>query len=191
MHLFDIDVPGKIRFVESETLSAGEDATVADFPFPGGGKLGVAICYDMRFPELAVAMRHKGAALVVARPRGRRRRRRGGGPRAAPDVAAPQVYPGAFNTVTGPPHYELLARARALDAQAFVVAASPARNPDSAYQAYGYSVVVAPWGAPVARVDGCHEEVLFANLDVGRVDEVRKSVRLLDQRRPGAYAQNE
>jgi len=165
VHLFDIDVPGKIRFVESETLSAGEDATVADFPFPGGGKLGVAICYDMRFPELAVAMRHKGAALVV--------------------------YPGAFNTVTGPPHYELLARARALDAQAFVVAASPARNPDSAYQAYGYSVVVDPWSAPVARVDGCHEEVLFANLDVGRVDEVRKSVRLLDQRRPGAYAQNE
>mmetsp|Transcript_15928 Transcript_15928/g.47503 ORF Transcript_15928/g.47503 Transcript_15928/m.47503 type:complete len:314 (-) Transcript_15928:18-959(-) len=161
VHLFDIDVPGKIRFFESETLTGGDGPTLA--PLPGGGQLGVAVCYDMRFAELAISMRAAGATVIV--------------------------YPGAFNTVTGPPHYELLARARALDAQAFVVAASPARNPEAAYQAYGYSVVVDPWGAPVAKVDGHHEDVIFADLDLARVDEVRASMRLLDQRKPGAYVQ--
>ena len=163
VHLFDIDVPGRIRFFESETLTAGSQATVAPAPdlLGANGALGVAICYDMRFAELAIAMRAKGATVVV--------------------------YPGAFNTVTGPPHYQLLARARALDAQAFVVAASPARNPESAYQAYGYSVVVDPWGAPVASVDGHHEDVIFADLDLAKVDEMRASMRLLDQRRPDCY----
>ena len=162
VHLFDIDVPGRIRFFESETLAAGDEATVAPLPAAlGGGALGVAICYDMRFAELAISMRAKGATVLV--------------------------YPGAFNTVTGPPHYQLLARARALDAQAYVVAASPARNPESDYQAYGYSVVVDPWGAPVASVDGHHEDVIFADLDLAKVDEMRASMRLLDQRRPDCY----
>ena len=121
----------------------------------------MAICHDVRFPELAITMRKKGASILV--------------------------YPGAFNTVTGPPHWELLARARALDAQAFVVCASPARNPDSSYQAYGHSVVVDPWGAPLERCAGHGEEILFADLDLTRVAEVRNSMKLLDQRRPDVY----
>lgn len=164
VHLFDIDVPGKIRFFESETLTGGSKATVAQLPPDlGGGGLGVAICYDMRFSELAISMRHKGGSLLV--------------------------YPGAFNTVTGPVHWELLARARALDSQAFVVAASPARNPDSDYQAYGYSVVVDPWGAPIAKIDGHHEDIMFADIDLDKVSEVRASMRLHDQRRPDCYEQ--
>lgn len=159
VHLFDIDVPGKIRFFESESLTAGDAATVA--PLNKDHALGVAICYDVRFPELAIAMRKKGASILV--------------------------YPGAFNTVTGPPHWELLARARALDAQTFVVCASPARNPDSSYQAYGHSVVVDPWGTPLKRCSGFEEEILFVDLDLAKVSEVRSSMRLLDQRRPDAY----
>ena len=159
VHLFDIDVPGKIRFFESETLTGGDSATVT--PLTEEHALGVAICYDVRFPELAITMRKKGASILV--------------------------YPGAFNTVTGPPHWELLARARALDAQAFVVCASPARNPDSSYQAYGHSVVVDPWGAPLERCAGHGEEILFADLDLTRVAEVRNSMKLLDQRRPDVY----
>ena len=141
------------------TLTGGDSATVT--PLTEEHALGVAICYDVRFPELAITMRKKGASILV--------------------------YPGAFNTVTGPPHWELLARARALDAQAFVVCASPARNPDSAYQAYGHSVVVDPWGAPLERCAGHGEEILFADLDLTRVAEVRNSMKLLDQRRPDVY----
>mmetsp|Transcript_35654 Transcript_35654/g.114000 ORF Transcript_35654/g.114000 Transcript_35654/m.114000 type:complete len:310 (-) Transcript_35654:99-1028(-) len=159
VHLFDIDVKNKLRFFESETLTAGDRATVVPF-FKDDG-LGVAVCYDMRFSELAIAMRKKGATILV--------------------------YPGAFNTVTGPPHYRLLAKARALDSQAFVIAASPARNPAAAYQAYGYSIVLDPWATVVARADGHDEEIIIADLDLSRVDDVRASMRLLDQRRPDVY----
>jgi len=115
--LFDIDVPGKITFKESDTLSPGDNLTIIDSPW---GKIGVGICYDIRFPELAMLMREKGVGLMV--------------------------YPGAFNTTTGPLHWELLQRARAVDNQVFVATASPARNPDSSYQAWGHSSLISPWG---------------------------------------------
>lgn len=159
VHLFDIDVPGKIRFFESETLTAGSEATVVDFK--NDEKLGVAICYDSRFAPLAIAMRGKGATVLA--------------------------YPGAFNTVTGPPHYHLLARARALDSQAFVIFASPARNPNSNYQAYGHSIICDPWGTPIATAEGHEEEIIVADLDLSKVGEVRASMRLWDQLRNDAY----
>jgi len=159
VHLFDVDVRDEIRFFESETLTPGNDVTVV--PFRGKHGLGCAVCYDMRFSELAIAMRAKGASLLV--------------------------YPGAFNTVTGPPHYHLLAKARALDAQAFVVAASPARNPDASYQAYGYSLVVDPWGKEVAKADGHHEQIIVADLDLDQTLDVRASMQLWNQRRPDVY----
>ena len=83
VHLFDIDVPGKIRFKESETLTAGSEVTVVETKW---GKIGVGICYDIRFPELAQLMAGRGARILC--------------------------YPGAFNTTTGPAHWELLQRAR-------------------------------------------------------------------------------
>ena len=86
VHLFDIDVPGKMTFKESDSLSPGNAVTVVDTPWGG---LGVGICYDIRFPELAGLMRQRGANIIV--------------------------YPGAFNMVTGPAHWELLQRARAVD----------------------------------------------------------------------------
>jgi omega-amidase len=99
VHLFDIDIPGKMTFKESDSLSRGNKITTVDSPF---GKIGIGICYDMRFPELAMIMREKGCRLIC--------------------------YPGAFNMVTGPAHWELLQRARAVDNQLFVVACSPARD---------------------------------------------------------------
>lgn len=166
VHLFDIDVPGKIRFFESETLTAGREVTVVDLcdylPFGPGHKLGVGICYDCRFAPFAIAMRGRGATILA--------------------------YPGAFNTVTGPAHYHLLARARALDAQAFVIFASPARNPVSSYQAYGHSIICDPWGTTIAAAAGHDEEIVVADLDLSKVNEVRASMRLWDQRRPDVYA---
>ena len=90
-HLFDVDIPGEISFKESDTLSPGTELTVVDTAV---GRLGIGICFDVRFPELAMACANRGAQIMV--------------------------YPGAFNTVTGPLHWELLQRARAVDNQCFV-----------------------------------------------------------------------
>jgi omega-amidase len=101
-HLFDLDIPGEISFRESDTLAAGAELTVADTAI---GRIGVGICFDMRFPELAAVCASRGASMLV--------------------------YPGAFNTVTGPLHWELLQRARAVDNQLFVLTCSPARDVDA------------------------------------------------------------
>lgn len=96
MHLFDIDVKGKITFKESDVLTAGNDFTIADTEF---GKIGIGICYDVRFPELARIMVREGALVLF--------------------------YPGAFNMTTGPAHWELLFKSRALDNQAYCVGVAP------------------------------------------------------------------
>ena len=112
VHLFDIDVPNGIRFKESETLSPG-DKLVTRFPVPGVGQVGLGICYDMRFPELAMLAAARGTANLL-------------------------VYPAAFNMTTGPMHWHLLARARAVDNQVYVALCSPARDETpGGYVAYG------------------------------------------------------
>lgn len=116
IHLFDIDIPGKITFRESEVLSPGEKITIVDLP--EYGKVAVAICYDLRFPELAMVAARKGAFALV--------------------------YPGAFNLVTGKLHWSLLGRARAVDNQVFVALCSPARDMGATYNAWGHSLVVDP-----------------------------------------------
>lgn len=98
VHLFDIDVPGGQRFMESDTLTAGEQITVVDTPL---GKLGIAICFDIRFSELFRVMGDKGAQLIL--------------------------IPAAFNMTTGPVHWSLAFRMRALDNQCFIAGCSPAR----------------------------------------------------------------
>lgn len=160
-HLFDIDVPGGIRFKESDVLSAGGSATSfkAD---ELGCTIGVAICYDVRFPELAmIQARDFGAKLLV--------------------------YPGAFNLTTGPAHWELLLRARALDNQLFVAACSPARNESGeGYQAWGHSTIVDPWGEVIATCDE-KEGIVFGDVDLTRVDSVRQSIPTGKQRREDIY----
>jgi omega-amidase len=116
LHLFDIDIPGRMTFRESDILSPGTSLTLFDTPY---GKIGVGICYDIRFPEYALLLTKMGASILV--------------------------YPGAFNMTTGPLHWELLQRARAVDNQVYVATISPARNPQSTYQAWGHSTIVSPW----------------------------------------------
>jgi len=157
IHLFDIDIPGKITFKESDTLTGGTEVTTFETPW---GKVGLGICYDIRFAELALLMRHQGCKLLV--------------------------YPGAFNLTTGPAHWELLQRARAVDNQVYVAAVSPARNPDAAYQAWGHSTVVGPWADIVASVSE-QPVVIYADLDMDRVEEVRSQVPISHQRRKDLY----
>ncbi len=146
VHLFDINIPGSIVFRESEVLSAGKEVTVVDTEF---GKIGVAICFDMRFPELYMQMCQLGAVCIIT--------------------------PGAFNMVTGPAHWELLVRARALDNMLFHAAVSPARNENSNYIAYGYSMVCNPWGQVLAQCSDKEDNIV---VDIN-TDEITSSRRRL------------
>lgn len=156
-HLFDIDVEGGIRFMESDTLTAGDSPTVIDTEF---GKIGVAICYDVRFPELFRRMTLEGARLVM--------------------------LPAAFNMTTGPAHWDLTMRARALDNQIFFAANSPARDEGGIYVAYGNSCVASPWGDFIAHADE-KECIIYADIDFEYEDAIRDQLPLLKHRRPELY----
>ena len=158
MHLFDIDIPGKVFFKESDTLAPGSSVTVVDTEFC---RIGIAICYDMRFPELARLMTLDGAKLVIV--------------------------PAAFNMTTGPAHWELLVRTRALDNQVYFAAASPARDREASYVAYGHSMVASPWGDVISDA-GEDEKVIFANIDLREVERVRNELPLLKHMRTDRYS---
>ncbi|CEP63665.1 putative hydrolase LALA0_S08e07800g [Lachancea lanzarotensis] len=157
VHLFDIDIPGGITFKESDTFSGGDTTTTVDTPF---GKLGVGVCYDLRFPELATVSGRKGAFAMV--------------------------YPSAFNTTTGPLHWHLLARARSVDNELYTILCCPARNPDLAYQAYGHSLVVDPQGTVVVEA-GEGEEIVYAELDPARIEAMRSKIPVTVQTRFDVY----
>lgn len=157
-HLFDIDIPGKIKFIESEVLSPGNKVTIVDLP--DYGKIGLAICYDVRFPELAMIAARKGAFLLV--------------------------YPGAFNTTTGPMHWALQGRARAMDNQVYVALCSPARDVDATYHAYGHSMVVDPNAEVLSEMDE-KEGIIYAELNGDKIEQTRKGIPLYQQRRFDVY----
>lgn len=166
VHLFDIDVPGGITFFESETLSAGNSMTSFETPWC---PVGVGICYDIRFPAYAMLLRQETGCKIL-------------------------IYPGAFNMTTGPAHWELLQRARALDNQCFVLTASHARTEEPAdgsgkyphYTAWGHSSVVSPWGQMVATTDE-KEDVVVADLDLSLADSSRQSIPISKQARSDLY----
>ena len=158
MHLFDINIPGGITFRESDTLTGGDTLSTFDSPY---GRIGIAICYDIRFPLLAMLLRKAGCRILV--------------------------YPGAFNLVTGPVHWELLQRSRALDTQCFVAGVSPARNMDASYKSWGHSTVVSPWGEVIATRDETPGTV-FAELNLRQIDEVRARVPVGIQARTDLYS---
>ncbi|MCI9553809.1 MAG: carbon-nitrogen hydrolase family protein [Oscillibacter sp.] len=156
-HLFDIDVEGGQRFRESDTLSPGNAVTTFETEF---GTMGLCICFDLRFEELARCMCLRGAKCVFV--------------------------PAAFNMTTGPAHWELLFRQRAVDNQCFTVGVSPARDETEAYVAYGNSIAVDPWGAVLCRA-GAGEATLYADLDFRQVDAVRRQLPILSARRTDLY----
>ena len=149
IHLFDVNVPGGICFRESDTLTAGEDMTVVDTP---AGRLGVAVCFDIRFAELFRAMALKGAQIIC--------------------------IPAAFNMTTGPAHWELSFRMRAADNQCFFAGCSPARDETGCYVAYGHSIVTDPWGSVLVQANES-EQVVLAEMDLSRIDEVRNQLPIM------------
>ncbi len=161
VHLFDIDVEGGIRFKESDTLTPGNGITVVDTEFC---KIGVAICYDVRFPEMARLMALRGAELII--------------------------LPAAFNMTTGPAHWDLTMRARALDNQVYFAAVSPARDMEGVYRAYGNSCVADPWGQFSAHADE-KEQIIYAEIDLKKVKKIRNELPLLKHRRNDIYSLTE
>ena len=157
VHLFDIDVKGGIRFMESDTLTPGESMTVIDTEFC---RIGVAICYDVRFPEWFRKMALAGAKLII--------------------------LPAAFNMTTGPAHWDLTMRARALDNQVYFAANSPARDMEGPYQAYGNSCIASPWGDFISHTDE-KEGIVYGDIDIDYLDSVREQLPLLKHRRPELY----
>ncbi|KAM5275223.1 omega-amidase NIT2 isoform 1-T1 [Hipposideros larvatus] len=157
LHLFDIDVPGKITFQESKTLSPGDSFSTFETPYC---RVGLGICYDIRFAELAQIYAQRGCQLLV--------------------------YPGAFNLTTGPAHWELLQRGRAVDNQVYVATASPARDEKASYVAWGHSTVVNPWGEVLAKA-GTEETIIYSDIDLKKVAEIRQQIPISSQKRSDLY----
>ncbi|KAG5596011.1 hypothetical protein H5410_037243 [Solanum commersonii] len=198
IHLFDIDIPGKMTFKESRTLTAGERPTIVDTEV---GRIGIGICYDIRFQELAAIYAARGAHLLC--------------------------YPGAFNMTTGPLHWELLQRARITSNiyvtcpaglliasalfgvkdyavfssvvgiylsyplctyswQLYVATCSPARDGGSSYVAWGHSTLVGPFGEVLVTTE--HEETtLIAEIDYSVIEQRRTYLPFQKQRRGDLY----
>lgn len=157
VHLFDVDLPG-MRFHESHTFTPGSEITVFDTPY---GKMGVAICFDVRFPELFRAMARRGAELIC--------------------------LPAQFNMTTGPAHWETTMRTRAIDNELFFVAAAAARHEGFSYECWGHSLILDPYGTKLAEADET-EQLLLAELDLNRIDEVRAQLPTFLHLREDVYA---
>lgn len=140
-------------------MSPGNQLTIVDLP--DYGKIGLAICYDIRFPEPGMMAARKGAFALI--------------------------YPGAFNTTTGPLHWQLLARARAVDNQTYVALCSPARDLDATYHAYGHSLVADPSAAILSEAEES-ENIVYANLDNETIESTRKGIPIYTQRRFDLYS---
>ena len=145
-HLFDVDIEGGVRFKESNSFAAGNEITVFDTEY---GKMGVIVCFDIRFPELVRTMAKRGAELILC--------------------------PAQFNMTTGPRHWELTIRARAMDNEIYFVGASAARFEGFAYECWGHSTVADPFGMVEASCDE-KEQILYCDIDLNEVDSVRRQL---------------
>lgn len=155
IHLFDLT--GDVCFKESETFAAGNRPTIVDTDV---GRIGIGICHDLRFPELAMLYRERGADLIC--------------------------YPGAFNMSTGNLFWELVQRARAVDNQLFVATCSPARDSSGSYMIWGHSTLVGPFGEVIATSE--HEEkTIIAEIDYSVCQLRRENLPLEKQKRGDIY----
>jgi predicted amidohydrolase len=148
VHLFDVAVEGGIRFKESDFFAPGEGLTLFDTDF---GRMGLAVCFDVRFPEMFLKMAKAGAHIIF--------------------------LPASFNMTTGPVHWDILIRGRALDNQIFFAACSPARDLAANYHSWGHSCVATPWGDYCAAADA-RETIVYGDIDRDYMEKVRKEIPL-------------
>lgn len=158
IHLFDVDFENGISFKESNNFEAGRDITVFDTKF---GKMGVIICFDIRFPELSRAVANRGAQVIFC--------------------------PAQFNMTTGPKHWELSVRARAMDNELYFVAAAAARYEGFDYECWGHSTVAGPFGMVLASCDE-KEQILYCDIDLDEIASVRRQLPTFLHLREDIYA---
>ncbi|HEU4421406.1 MAG TPA: carbon-nitrogen hydrolase family protein [Pilimelia sp.] len=154
IHLYDVEIPGRVSFQESRTVAPGAEPVVADVE---GVRVGLSICYDLRFPELYRTLTVTGGAQVL-------------------------VVPAAFMMHTGRDHWEVLLRARAIENQCYVVAAGQIGDHDPGRTCFGRSMVIDPWGTVVAQAPDT-VGVVLADLDLSRVSQIRAELPSLANRR--------
>jgi deaminated glutathione amidase len=158
IHMFDVEVGG-VEYRESEHSEPAGEIVVSEAA--DGTKLGLTICYDLRFPELYRILALRGARIVTV--------------------------PANFTRVTGQAHWEVLLRARAIENQVFVIAPGQGRGPGPEGDSYGNSMIVDPWGEVLARAGGEEETFISADLDLARQDEIREKLPSLANRVAAAY----
>ncbi|MCD8231070.1 MAG: carbon-nitrogen hydrolase family protein [Clostridiales bacterium] len=157
IHTFDVTLPDGTPCMESASVKAGSEMAVAGTPF---GKWGMAICYDLRFPELFRKMALAGAQVIF--------------------------LPANFTRPTGRDHWEVLLRARAIENGCYLVAADQCGvKPD--FASFGTSMIIDPWGNVIARASGDKPEIIYAAIDPARVGEVRGQLPVLENRRADVY----
>jgi predicted amidohydrolase len=147
IHMFDVDLDNGESWRESAAYTPGVTARLVNLPF---GKLGCAICYDVRFPELFRAQAAAGAQIMSV--------------------------PAAFTRQTGEAHWEILLRARAIENGMFVIAAAQAGVHEDGRETFGHSMIIDPWGVVLASVGGTGEGIVLADIDVGAVAAARAKI---------------
>lgn len=147
IHLFDVTLSPTETYQESASTQAGDHIVVAETPF---GKIGMSVCYDIRFPELFRVMFIRGAEIFV--------------------------IPSAFTVPTGQAHWELLARARAVENFCYVIGACQGGTHSNGRKTYGHSVMINPWGEVISRADGHTPGVIYADIDLAALQARRDAI---------------
>jgi predicted amidohydrolase len=161
IHLFDVDLPTGESWRESAMYQAGRDAVIV--PDTPVGKLGLSICYDLRFPALFQRLSEAGADVIAV--------------------------PAAFTVPTGRAHWEVLLRARAIESELFVIAAAQAGSHEDGRETYGHSLVADPWGELLLHMDG-EPGLALCDIDLEKIAEVRARIPVHRHRRPIAPPAN-
>ncbi|KAL0645745.1 hypothetical protein Bca4012_044036 [Brassica carinata] len=155
MHLFDVDVPGGSSYEESSFTVPGKNIVSVDSPV---GRLGLTVCYDLRFPKIYQQLRFDQKAQVI-------------------------LVPSAFTTVTGDAHWEILLRSRAIETQCYVIAASQAGKHNEKRESYGDTLIIDPWGSVVGRLpDRFSTGITVADIDFSLLESVRTKMPIDKQR---------
>lgn len=154
IHLFDVNVADKTQsYHESAATEAGNEVVVVDSPF---GKIGLSVCYDLRFSGLYTAMQHLGAELILV--------------------------PSAFTIVTGAAHWHVLLKARAIETQSYVIAAAQVGQHENGRETFGHSIIISPWGETLAELP-TGTGFISHDLDLNRLNKIRRDMPILSQQR--------
>lgn len=154
IHLFDVDLPNGQSFRESKMVEPGDKAVIADSPW---GKIGMTVCYDVRFPHLYRTLAKAGASIIT--------------------------IPSAFSMPTGEAHWELFVRSRASETGCFVLAPGQCGLHEGSRQTWGHSMIVNPWGKILAEATGKETGFIIADLDLSEVEKYRQNIPALNNDR--------